>query len=135
MVPYLRIRNVQEIRASVFGLSVKECYISKMTGIFLTTYCVWYPNAVPFSRNEMPYSLLNSLRFFWRPWRFTFKVTFFTTFTANQQLLLFKSSNIVYNKHILWKDKIHSQYKNGNVNRKEFTSLSVTDSQRSDVAS
>ena len=30
-------------------------------------------------------------------------------FTANKQLLLLKSSDIVYGTHILWKDKIHSQ--------------------------
>ena len=30
MVVKVRLRNVQEIRASVFGLSINECYITKM---------------------------------------------------------------------------------------------------------
>ena len=28
--------------------------------LFLTTYCVRYPHAVPFLRNEMPFSLLKT---------------------------------------------------------------------------
>ena len=32
------------------------------TLLFLTTYCVWYPHTVPFLKNEMPYSLLKTLK-------------------------------------------------------------------------
>lgn len=40
----------------------------------------------------------------------------------------------IYCIHILWKDKILNT-KMENVDRKEFTNLSVTSSQQSDVAS
>ena len=33
-----------------------------VTRAFLTTYCMRYPHAVPFLRNEMPFSLLKILK-------------------------------------------------------------------------
>ena len=35
---------------------------NKKTGLILTTYCVRYPHAVPFLQNEIPFSLLKTLK-------------------------------------------------------------------------
>ena len=34
--------------------------LEKLSGLFLTIYCVRYPHTVPFLRNDMPYFLLKT---------------------------------------------------------------------------
>ena len=46
---------------SVMFLNRKRTLLKNfLQGFFLNTYCVWYPHVVPFSRNEMPFSLLKT---------------------------------------------------------------------------
>ena len=53
------------LAVSVHQVSLKRRFYQSRPGLFLTTYCMRYPHALPFLRNEMPFFLLKNT---WRLW-------------------------------------------------------------------